>query len=207
MRVLILIAVATCAAAVPAGLSIEERIAYTRTLLLLDEGKVSASEGTPRELPKAALADTLPRAKRIYVFTRKDCSHCVTVRNSLDQLAKQGWKVGVDNGNHVQIVDVVANPDWSAKWRVESLPTLVLVLGDVESKRIVGAVSAAGIRSFWGTDAPVAMQQSDAPEWVYYGPDLAAHLVQNHGFTAAQVAGKTRDELVKLHSAAHNGRR
>jgi thiol-disulfide isomerase/thioredoxin len=206
MRVLILIAVATCAAAVPAGLSIEERIAYTRTLLLLDDqAKVSASEGTPRELPKAVTVDALH--KRIYVFTRKNCSHCVTVRNSLDQLAKQGWKVGVNNGNHVQIVDVVANPDWSAKWRVESLPTLVLVLGDVESKRMVGAVSADGIRSFWGADAPVAMRQSDAPEWVYYGPDLAAHLVQNHGFTAAQVAGKTRDELVKLHSAAHNGRR
>jgi glutaredoxin len=205
MRVLILIAVATCAAAVPAGLSIEERIAYTRTLLLLDQGKVSASEGTPRELPKAVAVDALH--KRIYVFTRKDCPQCVPVRKALDELSRQGWKVGVDNGNHVQIVDVVANPDWSRKWRVESLPTLILVIGDAESKRMVGAVGAAGIRSFWGADAPVAMQQSDAPEWVYYGPDLAAHLVETHGLTAAQVAGKTRDELVKLHSAAHNGGR
>jgi thioredoxin 2 len=44
-------------------------------------------------------------------------------------------------------VDVDANPELSARFRVEGIPTLLLMSGGVEKGRLVGAVGEAAIRN------------------------------------------------------------
>ena len=96
------------------------------------------------------------KEKRILLFTANWCGPCQAMKGDLKnpertpdapcaRLMKTGWKVGKTDSDHIQIVDVDADPQLSERYRVESLPTLVLIENGRELRRIEGSTDAWAI--------------------------------------------------------------
>ena len=109
----------------------------------------------PAESKPAAQAEQAIE-KRILLFTASWCGPRQAMKGDLKnpertpnaacaRLMKTGWKVGAQASNHIQIVDVDASPELSERYRVESLPTLVLIENGKELRRLEGSTDAWAI--------------------------------------------------------------
>ena len=67
-------------------------------------------------------------------FWAEWCGPCRMVGPVIDEIAKE-------QGEHIKVVklNVDENPDTARQYRVMSIPTMLVVSGGVEKKRIVGA--------------------------------------------------------------------
>lgn len=102
---------------------------------------------------KAADRVEQPREKRILLFTASWCGPCQAIKGDLKnpertpdaacaKLRQTGWKVGPEATNHIQVIDVGESSDLSERFKVQSLPTLVLIENGREVRRIEGATDA-----------------------------------------------------------------
>ncbi len=82
---------------------------------------------------------------QILLFTASWCPACVQMKtNEFPALKEKNWDIGSDKSNHIRVIDVDQHQDLSDKYRVQSLPTLILVIDGKEVSRS-GALNAYSI--------------------------------------------------------------
>lgn len=195
----------------------EDRIAYTRTILLLTAGrpepvsepyKLPASaqtlDDTPRTLPPRTVSATAP-AKQILYFGATWCGPCQRMkRDTFPVLKAAGWRIGGDVTGNVLVYDSQRDSAVAKRYAVTSVPTSILVERGAETRRITGFASPARLTTFWGDNAPGPKPVVAGPRFTFFGTDLARHLVETHGLTPGELVGLSHAELVRAHSDAHN---
>ncbi len=75
---------------------------------------------------------------RALFFTGGRCSACKRMYPSVKQLLKEGYKV--------EEKDADENKDLATKYQVTSLPTFIILRGEIEVKRFVGITPIASLR-------------------------------------------------------------
>ena len=94
------------------------------------------------------------RPRRILCFTASWCGACQRLkREEFPRLEEKKWHIGPEAKNHVQQIDVDKNPELAERYKIESLPTLVLVENGKETARH-GYLSADQIAWLWLGKAP-----------------------------------------------------
>jgi thiol-disulfide isomerase/thioredoxin len=78
-----------------------------------------------------------PSEVDLVVFMAQGCPHCQQLRPDLEQLRLAGYRV--------QEVDALAHRSTAADWKVDSVPTLVILRDQKEVDRIVGRLTQADI--------------------------------------------------------------
>ena len=78
--------------------------------------------------------------KQLWYFSAGWCSGCKQLDPVMDQVAKQGIVVNK--------MDVDYTPDVTVKYKVQSIPTVILVRDGQEVKRFTGARSFEQVMSF-----------------------------------------------------------
>lgn len=205
---LVVLAAGVCAFADDAA----DRIAYTRTVLLLSAERaapVSAPaspslDDTPRTLPPRTVSVTAP-SKQILYFGATWCGPCQRMkRETFPVLKAAGWTIGGDVTGDVLVYDSDRDSAVAKRYGVKTVPTSILVERGAELRRLTSFASAARLTTFWGDNAPGPKPVVAGPRFNYFGFDLARHLVETHNLTPGEVAGLTHAELVQVHSDAHN---
>ena len=78
-----------------------------------------------------------PLRRRLVVYTADWCGPCrVFKSNALPRLAAAGWRIGPDPHDHIALVDCQT----CLPAGIDSLPTFVLLEGDVEISRACGTL-------------------------------------------------------------------
>lgn len=148
---------------------------------------------------------TDPSGPTIVMVTRANCPPCVQWWNQRNAWEARGWTVlKVD----VEGTGIDATPTFrvyeAGTWRTHT----GYMTADA-AKRLLGRAVKAVKQT---VKAPVQAARSIARgtyqggrEWSYPG-DIGQHLMgSNHGFSAAQLAGKSKAELERMHSQHHEG--
>lgn len=78
-----------------------------------------------------------PSEVDLVVFMAQGCPHCQQLRPDLEQLRSAGYRV--------QEVDALAHRATAADWKVDSVPTLIVLRDQKEVDRIVGRLTQADI--------------------------------------------------------------
>lgn len=82
---------------------------------------------------------------QILLFTASWCPACVQMKdNEFPALKEKKWDIGSGESSHIRIIDVDQHQELSNKYKVESLPTLILLIDGKEVSR-TGANNAYGI--------------------------------------------------------------
>jgi hypothetical protein len=161
-----------------------------------------------------------PLADRIVYIGSPGCGPCERVkRETFPELVKAGWLIGPEPWNHIQIDDGKDSHD--AVYNVDSgIPAFILLYNEKEAKRRVGFVGSEDLAE-WYNDHVTSRKvkkpkvyessgnafrntSSDTPRWTFSGRNLAAHLMSAHRYTSREVTGRSWDQLIRLHSRAHN---
>jgi thioredoxin-like negative regulator of GroEL len=79
--------------------------------------------------------------KQLWYFSAGWCSGCKQLDPVMDQVAKQGIVVNK--------MDVDYTPDVTVKYKVQSIPTVILVRDGQEVKRFTGARSINEVMNFY----------------------------------------------------------
>ena len=91
-------------------------------------------------LPAWLLLSTLvaaPADVDLVVFMAQDCPHCQQLRPELEELRTAGYRV--------QEVDALAHRSTAVAWKVESVPTLIILRNQKEIDRVVGRLSKSDL--------------------------------------------------------------
>lgn len=113
----------------------------------------------------AAVAE---RSRRLLCFGAPWCGACLgqkgdlkpwpetqTRNAALTRLVGQGWKVGPEPTNHIQLLNYDKEPELREKYDIQDLPTFILIENGVEITRHVGAdQDAYQIGAMFNTPAP-----------------------------------------------------
>jgi len=78
--------------------------------------------------------------KQLWYFSAGWCSGCKQLDPVIDQIKKQGISVNK--------IDIDYTPDVTTKYRIELIPTVILVENGQEVKRFTGARSFEQVMSF-----------------------------------------------------------
>ncbi len=100
-------------------------------------------------LPAWLLLSTLvaaPADVDLVVFMAQGCPHCQQLRPELEELRAAGYRV--------QEVDALSHRATAAEWKVESVPTLVILRDQKEVDRVVGRLSKGDLLKRLPTDSP-----------------------------------------------------
>ncbi len=92
--------------------------------------------------------DKVYRKAQCLVFTATWCSPCVGYKKTIDRLKANQFVVeewGHGKPAHIYMVDTDQFSKLSKKYRIDQLPTTVLLLDGVESDRRVGALTRTGL--------------------------------------------------------------
>lgn len=103
-------------------------------------------------LPAWLLLSTLvaaPSDVELVVFMAQGCPHCQQLRPELDELRTAGYRI--------QEVDALANRSVASEWKVESVPTLVILRGQKEVDRVVGRLTKTDLLKRLSTDPTPAV--------------------------------------------------
>ena len=89
------------------------------------------------------LADERPG--RVLFFHASWCKPCVEAlegpQEFPDWLRKAGWKIGVGPENHIQLVDIDRRDDLKTIYNIESIPSMVVIGGDLKVHEYKGRQS------------------------------------------------------------------
>lgn len=100
-------------------------------------------------LPAWLLLSTLvaaPADVDLVVFMAQGCPHCQQLRPELEELRAAGYRV--------QEVDALSHRATAAEWKVESVPTLVILRDQKEVDRVVGRLSKGDLLKRLPTESP-----------------------------------------------------
>jgi hypothetical protein len=96
------------------------------------------------EAPRAEARTAGPampaRRRRLLYFTANWCASCRANDATLTALRARGWKIGVGEENHIQVVDLEARPDLRMQYRVDAIPTWLMIDEDREQRRQCGVL-------------------------------------------------------------------
>lgn len=109
-------------------------------------------------LPAWLLLSTLvaaPADVDLVVFMAQGCPHCQQLRPELQELREAGFRV--------QEVDALAHRTTAAEWKVESVPTLVILRNQKEVDRVVGRLSKADLLKRLPTETAPAVNPFGSP--------------------------------------------
>ena len=79
--------------------------------------------------------------KQLWYFSARWCSGCKQLDPVIDQIKKQGISVNK--------IDIDYTPDVTTKYKVQSIPTVILVENGQEVKRFVGARNINEVINFY----------------------------------------------------------
>ncbi len=78
------------------------------------------------------------RPRRVLFFTAKWCPYCGPTKTAMTAwlaTSPEPWQVNESSGAHVQIIDADRSPTMVQRWRVATLPTVMLIDGEREVVR------------------------------------------------------------------------
>jgi hypothetical protein len=176
--------------------------------------KVEPSKPVPEPTTPTAPTTTKPVVpatkpfvvRRFLLFTSRNCRHCPQTKRAATE-----WKKFAKPrpGEYVEyeLVDADLYPGRVQQFGVDAYPTLVVTLNGREIARHIGAIStAAGIERFVSQAREptrrVSVKNVLKPEF-RDTERMRRHLVEDHGYTAEEVRGKSREWLFEKHDAAH----
>lgn len=85
------------------------------------------------------------RAGRVLFFHASWCKPCVDAMEGPQQfpewLRKAGWKIGVGPENHIQLVDIDHRDDLKTIYKIESIPSMVVIGSDLKVHEYTGRQS------------------------------------------------------------------
>jgi thiol-disulfide isomerase/thioredoxin len=82
---------------------------------------------------------------QILLFTASWCPACVQMKNNeFPSLKQKHWEIGSETSSHIRVIDVDQHQGLTDKYKVESLPTLILLIDGKEVSRS-GALKAYSI--------------------------------------------------------------
>jgi thiol-disulfide isomerase/thioredoxin len=101
-------------------------------------------EVAPLVDPNNCDAPLLPIARRALLFSASWCTPCQRVRaNVIPALQEMGYRFGLGDNLHVQVVDTDSNPELTSRYRVTGIPCLVVLENGKEVDRVTGEFSKA----------------------------------------------------------------
>lgn len=89
-----------------------------------------------------------PLRRKIIVVKAAWCGACQSLNHEWPKLRKVRWRIGSQDTDHFQLVDVDENPDVVSRYGIAQLPTLLLV----ENGKVIGrtgALSAKDLAEFY----------------------------------------------------------
>ncbi len=112
----------------------DRKPANSVTPILLTEAVQSDAKSDVKK--KAVAKDTAeepkpkkrkPLKRRVLVVKATWCGACQALRHEWPKLRKVRWRIGERDSDHFQLIDSDEHPEIVQKYRVTSLPTLILV--------------------------------------------------------------------------------
>ncbi len=84
-------------------------------------------------------ADDGIRTRRVLMFHAHWCGPCrESIKETEQWMRPSGWTFGTTADCHVQYVDADDHADMLTRFKVETLPTYILINNDIEVRRTVG---------------------------------------------------------------------
>lgn len=177
--------------------------------------------------PSPEEPEAKPRSTRALFFKTDNCHWCdYQERNAFPILKEAGFTIGPEPSNHIQVINDEA---LASKYNITAYPTMVMLVDGKETSRFSDGSKTGRYIGMWhnynvdpfeypNPNAPAKVVQKEkpsrpnlsygGPRWSFSGGDdsyhLSRHLVANHGYTMAQLRGKSNAELIAIHSRAHN---
>jgi thioredoxin-like negative regulator of GroEL len=84
--------------------------------------KTSKTDAKPQKLK--------PVKRRVLVFKAEWCAACQQLSTAWPSLRKVKWRIGTNDTDHFQLIDVDRHRDLMNKYGVNSLPTVILIDGE-----------------------------------------------------------------------------
>lgn len=107
--------------------------------------------------PEPVRLEPRPRSRRVVLLTASWCPPCKQLAAQLPGLSRQGWTSGAGPQNHIQLVDIDAEPERWERWRKPdstSVPQAVYLENEKPVRWLVGPSSAAAVTwFFYGRDS------------------------------------------------------
>jgi thiol-disulfide isomerase/thioredoxin len=171
--------------------------------------KPEAPVPAPRPAPKPCkVTKSKAQVRRLMYFWTTWCGHCPGTGRAVDTWRKNAKP---RPGEYVEFekVDGDLYPARVSQWNVSGYPTLIVTVNGREVDRHVGRMStAAAVERFVNGDRQPVRRVSVTTQHVLK-PEfrdterMRRHLVEDHGYTAEEVRGKSREWLFEKHDAAH----
>jgi len=110
----------------------------------LPPGLIDGSAPPPFKRSDAKEIDRLVDANgkvlpQIYVFTATWCAPCQVLHKTIDRLQNAGWSVGENKTNRIRYIDADRNVDLISKYKIGTLPTIVVMKNGEEQQRFTGS--------------------------------------------------------------------
>lgn len=64
---------------------------------------------------------------RCLVFGFEGCKHCITQKRTLNQMSRNGWRVGPMMSDDIEYIDIKSRDERIGKYKHNSYPTLIIV--------------------------------------------------------------------------------
>ena len=157
--------------------------------------------------------------KRQIVFVSTTCPNCPKLGSNgqmdpeLKELVRRRYSVGSVISNHFQVVYLHRSPAEFTRYRIESVPTYIVVEQEKVLRRKVGRLTANEMEELYLGPKPVKTFSRPAfipsvirgrTTWTWPGgtqQSLREHLIQVHRIDPT---GMTMAEMRAVHDAAHN---
>lgn len=89
-----------------------------------------------------------PLRRRVLVIKASWCGACQSLNSEWPRLRKVRWRIGSDDTDHFQLIDVDASPNAVSRYDVTQLPTLLLVEDGKVIQR-TGSLDAKNLAEFY----------------------------------------------------------
>lgn len=126
--------------------AVEKKVVEKETSGKSQPDNISGMSSVKKEDTNAKKKAAKPLKRRILYFQAPWCYYCQEVKeDAYPKLKSVKWKIGMKETDHIQEIDTDKFPKLTEKFKIESLPTFVLIVDgkEVDRRGILGAYEIA----------------------------------------------------------------